>query len=281
MKVLLIVIDGAAPRVVGPAVQTGRLPNLKRVADAGTMHAGAATIFPSITPAATTSIVTGAYPAEHGIGGASWFDESRREVAYYGDDFWVIVRKGFGAFLRDFLLHLNGDRLTAPTLFQLIESAGLKAACINYLVYRGNVAHKVNVPWLMALLPACRSPKPSTARRCSAWAISSGHAPPRGRKVQDRGGLLHRFGMDDASTAAMLCELAAEGELPAFTLAYFADNDYRSHEVGPHAALPVIDRVDQALGRAVRCRRRLRAVHPRHTRDRDVGSRPLRAARRS
>src|SRR5687768_1451368 len=63
VKVLLIVIDGAAPRVVGPAVQTGRLPNLKRVADAGTMHAGSVTIFPSITPAATTTLVTGAYPA--------------------------------------------------------------------------------------------------------------------------------------------------------------------------------------------------------------------------
>ena len=169
-------------------------------------------------------------------------------MAYYGDDFWVIVRKGFGAFLRDFLLHLNGDRLTAPTLFQLIESAGLKAACINYLVYRGNVAHKVNVPWLMALLPGV--PLTETVHGPSLLCLGDFVRPctSRGRKVQDRGGLLHRFGMDDASTAALLCELATEGELPAFTLAYFADNDYRSHEVGPHAALPVIDRVDQALG---------------------------------
>jgi hypothetical protein len=248
VKVLLIVIDGAAPRVVGPAVQTGRLPNLQRVADSGTMHAGSTTIFPSITPAATTSIVTGAYPAEHGIGGASWYDEDRGEVAYYGDDFWVIARQGFGAFLRDFLLHLNGDRLTAPTLFQLVESAGSKAACINYLVYRGDVPHKVNVPWLMALLPGV--PLTETVHGPSLLCLGDFVTPhtKRGRKVEDRGGLLHRFGMDDASTAAMLCELAAEDELPAFTLAYFADNDYRSHEVGPHAALPVIDRVDQALG---------------------------------
>jgi hypothetical protein len=61
---------------------------------------------------------------------------------------------------------------------------------------------------------------------------------------------MHRFGMDDESGAQMLCELAARGAMPEFTLAYFADNDYRSHDVGPHAALPVIDRVDQALGAA-------------------------------
>ena len=59
---------------------------------------------------------------------------------------------------------------------------------------------------------------------------------------------MHRFGMDDDSTATMLRELASRG-LPDFTLAYFADNDYQSHNVGPHKALPVIERVDEALGR--------------------------------
>ena len=111
MKVLLVVIDAATPRVVCPAIQTGQLRNLKRIADAGTLHPGSVTIFPSITPAATTAIVTGAYPAENGICGASWFVREQNEVAYYGDDFWVIAKRGFGAFLRDFLVRLNGDRL--------------------------------------------------------------------------------------------------------------------------------------------------------------------------
>jgi predicted AlkP superfamily pyrophosphatase or phosphodiesterase len=249
VKVLLIVVDGASPRVVSPAIQTGRLSNLKRVADAGVLHAGAVTIFPSITPAATTSIVTGCYPAEHGIGGASWYDESRKEVVYYGDDFWVIARKGFGAFLRDFLVHLNGDRLKAPTVFELVERSGLSAACVNYLVYRGDVSHKVNVPWLMALLPGV--PLAETVKGPSLLCLGDFVTPRavRGRKVDGRGGLLHRFGMDDASTAAILCDLVEAGALADFTLAYFADNDYESHAVGPHAALPVIDRVDAALGR--------------------------------
>jgi hypothetical protein len=248
VKVLLVVIDAASPRVVCPAVQTGRLPNLKLVADAGSMHQSSVSIFPSITPAATASIITGAYPAEHGIAGAAWYDEARNEVAYYGDDFWVIAREGFGAFLRDFLVRLNGDRLTAPTLFELVERTGRRAASVNYLVYRGLVPHAVNVPLLMSLIPGV--PFTEEVHGPSTLCLGDFVTPrtARGRKVKARGGPLHRFGMDDASSGAMLCELAEDNALGDFTVAYFADNDYRSHEVGPHAALPVVEAVDRALG---------------------------------
>jgi hypothetical protein len=247
VNVLLVVIDAASPRVFCPAVQTGRLKHLKRLADAGEMHPASISIFPSITPAATASIITGAYPAEHGIVGASWYDDASGQVAYHGDDLWVIAEHGFGAFLRDFLVHLNGDRLTAPTLFERVEQAGLEAACLNYLVYRGLKTHRVNIPWLLAVLPG--TPLTETVKGpttlCLGDFVSDGreHARPTGPH-----GALHRFGMDDAGTASLLCDMAAAGPLPPFTVAYFADNDYRSHEVGPHAALPVLDRVDAALG---------------------------------
>jgi predicted AlkP superfamily pyrophosphatase or phosphodiesterase len=248
MKVLLVVIDAASPRVVCPAIQTGQLRHLKRIADAGSLHQSSVSIFPSITPAATTAIVTGAYPAENGIAGASWYDPERREVAYYGDDFWVIAKKGFGAFLRDFLVRLNGDRMKVPTLFELIEQEGRRAACLNYLAYRGKVSHRVNVPWLMRILPGV--PLTETVQGPSILSLGdfvTGRTR-RGRKIKDRGGVMRRFGMDDDSTAIVLRELASRG-LPDFTLAYFAENDYRSHKVGPHKALPVIERVDAALGR--------------------------------
>jgi hypothetical protein len=248
MRVLLVVIDAASPRVVCPAVQAGRLPNLKRLADAGDMHAESTTIFPSITPAATTSIITGVYPSEHGIAGASWYDTAREEVAYYGDDFWVVAREGAGNFLHDFLVRLNGDRLHAPTLFEMVERTGRRAACLNYLVYRGLVTHQIKVPWLMALIPGVR--RSETVEGPDALYLGDFVVTrsPHRRKLDHRGGLLHRYGMDDASTAALLADLASDGPMPDFTVAYFADNDYISHEVGPHAALPVVERVDAALG---------------------------------
>jgi hypothetical protein len=247
VKVLLVVIDAASPRVVCPAIQIGQLPNLKRLADAGEMHQESTTIFPSITPAATTSIVTGCYPAEHGIAGASWLDESRDEIAYYGDDFWVIVKEGFGAFVHDFLVRLNGDRLAAPTLFELTERAGRTAASLNYLVYRGLVRHQAHVPWLLSMLPGVR--RTETVDGPSLLCLGD-FVPCRKlrHKPRDKGGVMHRFGMDDEATAELLVEMAEDGTFPDFTVAYFADNDYRSHEVGPHKALPVVERVDAALG---------------------------------
>jgi hypothetical protein len=249
-KVLLVVIDAATPHVVCPAIQTGRLPTMQRLAELGDMHQASATIFPSITPAATSTIITGAYPAEHGIAGASWFDTAREEIAYYGDDFWVILREGFGCFVNDFLLRLNGDRLHAPTLFEMVERAGRQAACLNYLVFRGSYPHKVNMPGILAALPGV--PFRETVEGPSLLSLGDfvGTHTPHGDRLDQKGGLLHRFGMDDASTGAMLRELAEKNGLPDFTVAYFANNDYRSHQVGPVAALPVVEGVDRMLGEA-------------------------------
>src|SRR5687768_4335971 len=220
---------------------------MQRLAEIGAMHNMSATIFPSITPAATSTIITGCYPAEHGIAGASWFDEARQEVAYYGDDFWVIAREGFGHFIRDFLLRLNGDRLRAPTLFQMVERAGRTAACLNYLVFRGNHAHRVRIPGVMAALPGV--PLTETVEGPSVLCLGDFVGTPvAGRTLDEKGGLLHRFGMDDASTGSMLQDLFAAPSRPDLTIAYFADNDYRSHEIGPHAALPVVERIDGMLG---------------------------------
>ena len=249
-KVLLVVIDAATPHVVCPAIQTGRLPVFQQLAAAGTMHQQSVSIFPSITPAATSTIITGAYPAEHGIAGASWYDTARGEVAYYGDDFWIIAREGFGRFVNDFLLRLNGDRLTAPTMFEMVERAGVSAACLNYLVFRGSVPHKVNIPGLMAALPGV--PFTETVEGPSFLCLGDfvTQCAPHGKDVDKEGGLLHRFGMDDASTGAMMRDLAEHGGFRDFTVAYFADNDYVSHEVGPVLALPVVQRVDTFLGEA-------------------------------
>ncbi|MEO5894414.1 MAG: nucleotide pyrophosphatase/phosphodiesterase family protein [Vicinamibacterales bacterium] len=247
-KVLLVVIDAATPHVVCPAIHTGRLPVMQRLMNAGTLHESSVTIFPSITPAATSTIITGAYPAEHGIAGASWYDSVREEVAYYGDDFWIILRQGFGHFINDFLLRLNGDRLKAPTLFEMVERAGRQAACLNYLVFRGNVPHRVAMPGLIAALPGV--PFTETIEGPSLLSLGDFVNPhvERTGKVDKEGGVFHRFGMDDASTGAMLRDLAGADALPDFTVAYFADNDYVSHDVGPVNALPVIERVDRMLG---------------------------------
>ena len=247
-KVLLIVIDAASPWAVRPALETGRLPTLAKLAEHGSWNWEGSSIFPSITPAATTSIGTGHYPNQHGIGGASWYDQGRDELHYYGDDFWVVAHEGFGNFLRDFLEKLNGDRLRVPTIFQRVERAGLVATCINYLVFKGDVAHRADTPALLDMLPG--TPSHYTLYGPSHLLLGDWvSAPsPTGSVMQPRGGATRRFGMDDTSTIELLHLMAEQKNGGDFVLAYFADNDFRSHEVGPIAAVPVIEKIDKGLG---------------------------------
>ena len=238
-------------------------------------------IFPSITPAATSSIITGAYPAEHGIAGASWYDSARKEVAYYGDDFWVIAREGFGDFLSDFLLRLNGDRLKAPTLFEMIERAGRRAACLNYLVFKGDSRHTVNMPGCSRRCRACRSRRRVDGP--SILCLGDFVAPTcrRGQKLDEEGRACSTASAWTTRPPARCCASSlARDALPDFTVAYFADNDYVSHEVGPVAALPVLERVDRMLGEAFDAAGGIERVLADTVRHRDVGPRPLRDARR-
>jgi arylsulfatase A-like enzyme len=248
VKVLLIVIDAATSQVVAPAIKTGQLPTMQRLAEAGGLHESV-TMFPSITPAATATIITGQYPARSGIVGASWYDEAAESVAYFGDDFWVVAREGFRPFLQDFLIGLNGDRLKVPTLFQHVERAGKTALCLNYLVFKGDVEHVVKIPLLLAMLPGVS--RTEVIKGPSVFCLGDFVATRtmRGKPLVDKSGISHRFGMDDASTGQLLVEVAEDRAFADFNVAYFADNDYRSHEIGPHAALKVIAEVDCSLAR--------------------------------
>jgi hypothetical protein len=248
VKVLLVVIDAATLRVVAPAIKIGQLPTMQRLAEVGCLHESV-TMFPSITPAATATIITGQYPARSGIVGASWYDEAAEKVAYFGDDFWVVAREGFRAFLRDFLVGLNGDRLKAPTLFQLVERAGKTALCLNYLVFKGDAEHTVTIPMMLSLLPGVSRTEVIRGPKVLCLGDFVATRTMRGKPLVDKGGMIHRFGMDDASTGLLLQEVAEDHSFADFSVAYFADNDYRSHEVGPHAALKVVEAVDASLAK--------------------------------
>lgn len=248
-KLLLIVVDACTSRVLVPAFAAGRLPNLQALAVAGSFNPFSTAIFPSITPAATSSIVTGEYPRDHGIAGAYWFDTERDEVAYFGDDFWVIAQEGYGKFFEDFLVKLNHTRLRADTLFQITERAGLRAACLNYFIFHGDVKHEAHVPLLLRIMPGA----PTTEQVEGPTVMHLGDFITTGERVagaklEATGGALHRFGLEDDATAALLLELIKADALPDFTLAYFPDYDWKSHEVGPDEAVTVLDNFDRCLG---------------------------------
>lgn len=246
-KVLLFVVDGCTPRIMAAGLAAGTLPNLARLCEAGFHDPECSAIFPSITPAATASIVTGRYPFEHGIVGAHFFDRETGEVTYYGDDFDVIFQQGVGKFFQSFLVGMNARQLDSETAFDLVETQDGTSASINYLIFRGPVRHRVHVPALLGILPGV----PLTATVPGPSVLHLGDLVttplPSGRPPKHRGGILHRYGMDDHGTAEILVQRIREG-LPDFTVAYFPGYDHRAHEVGPEEARPALQTFDGLLG---------------------------------
>ncbi|QDU61992.1 Type I phosphodiesterase / nucleotide pyrophosphatase [Planctomycetes bacterium Pan216] len=246
-NVILVVIDAFASDIARIGFEQERLPMLKTLADRGAIRDSIA-VFPSITPAATASLVTGCFPADHHVAGMHWIDVARSDVAYFGDDKWTILQKGVDTFLNEFLVDLNYERLHVPALFELIERKGFEAASLNYLWFRGDTTHRVHEPWAIKLIPGVSL----EGTICGPRVLHLGDLVSsfEGVDLTSNGGPLERMGFNDRRTRDALLHLVERG-LPAFTLAYFPDNDFDSHDDGPREALATLEKVDRSLAEVI------------------------------
>ncbi len=258
-KVLLLIIDALSSRVVLPALQENRLPNFRKIYDAADYRGESIAIFPSITPAATTSLITGRYPKDHGISGAYWYLKDKHEVVYFGYDIWAVIDMGIDTFIDEFLIKLNEEHLHAPTIFHLAETQGLTTASLNYLIFHGDNPHKLEMPgrlnWLRDAVAGLITDDGEDAIVNGPQLHYFGdiiHTKlPSGHELDAPGGPNNRFGFSDDSTAALLEELVARDSLYDFTVAYFPDNDFQSHSVGPESAIDTVIELDEKIGRII------------------------------
>lgn len=247
-KVLLFVIDALADLDVRRKLSNAELPNLAElIRDRGEL-AVCTSIFPSITPAATCSIVTGQYPAGHGIQGAYWFDCECDEYAYFGDDLRLISKEGFENYLVDFGERLNAERLRSETLFEFCAEHGIASGCINFMWYKGRTLHQRRPPWLLRMITGQLNKEvygPDVFKLgdfVETW--------PEGMKAPSlAGGLLHKFGFTDQATMGAIAALLEQDCMPQLTLAYLPGNDDLAHDIGPRkAADEVLTSFDEFLG---------------------------------
>lgn len=252
-RCLLFVVDALAAQYIRSAIDDARLPQMAELLREGGQLVRCTSIFPSITPAATCTLATGAYPAQHHIEGSYWIDQSTGEMAYFGDDFQLVRQRGLHEYLIDFGERLNSQRLDAPTIFERVEAAGRSSGCVNFMWFHGDHVHRRSTPWGLRafagrLSGTTRGPKVLLLGDfVQTWPESM--RPP----AWNWWGLWHRYGFDDASSMARLLAMAEQDCLPDFTLAYFPNNDYESHTEGPRRALETAIRpFDEFLGRFVR-----------------------------
>src|SRR5687768_13799319 len=112
--VVLVTIDGFRPNFY--LEDKWDTPNLKEMKREGAHAYGVDGVFPSVTYPSHTTIVTGVYPARHGIFYNALFE---KDEATKGQIYWRF------------------DQITSPTLWEVTQQAGLKAASVNWPVSVG------------------------------------------------------------------------------------------------------------------------------------------------
>jgi predicted AlkP superfamily pyrophosphatase or phosphodiesterase len=124
--VLMISIDGLRPLDVIEADQRGiKVPNLRRLMADGTWAEGVRNALPTVTYPNHTTLITGVWPAKHGIANNEIFDpENRDQGAWY----WY------------------AQDIKVPTLWDVAHGAGLKVASIDWPVAVGSPSIDYDVP---------------------------------------------------------------------------------------------------------------------------------------
>lgn len=111
-SVLLISIDGMRPDYVTQADAHGlKIPNLRRFIAEGTYAEGVTGVTPTITYPSHTTLITGVWPAEHGILGNARFDPLQQNM---GGWYWY------------------ASDIRVPTLWSAADQAGMVVASVNW-----------------------------------------------------------------------------------------------------------------------------------------------------
>jgi predicted AlkP superfamily pyrophosphatase or phosphodiesterase len=122
--VLMISIDGMKPEYITQADAHGlKLPFLRTFISNGAYAEGVTGVWPTVTYPSHTTLVTGVWPAEHGILNNVEFDPDQH---FNGDWYWYYAQ------------------IQAPTLWQAARAAGLKTASVGWPVTVG-----AGIDWLI------------------------------------------------------------------------------------------------------------------------------------
>jgi predicted AlkP superfamily pyrophosphatase or phosphodiesterase len=112
--VLMISIDGLKPEYITHADEHGlRIPNLRRFVQEGTYADGVIPVLPSVTYPDHTTLITGVWPAEHGIINNPLFDPNHN---LGGAWYWY------------------AESIKVPTLWDAAHHAGIATASVSWPV---------------------------------------------------------------------------------------------------------------------------------------------------
>ncbi len=229
--VLMISVDGLRPGDVTEAEQRGiKVPNLRRLMAEGVWATGVRNSLPSVTYPNHTTLITGVWPAKHGVANNATFDpEGKNQGGWY----WY------------------AEDIKVPTLWDAAHGAGLKVASLSWPVSVG----ARSVDWDIPEYWRARNAEDSKLLR----ALSTPGLIP---VLEQKSGvtLADVFGEDAKSDDARAAFAGAliEIDKPGLFTLHLVSLDHAEHVYGPGSpeAKATLEFIDAAIGRLIVTARR-------------------------
>jgi hypothetical protein len=239
-KLVLVVVDALKPAMLERAVEEGKAPMFAEILRRGAYIPDCVSVFPSVTPAASATITTGASVDRHGVPSIDWYHRGERRYVDYGSSGQAVRTFGVLRTITDTVYNMNFDHLSRaqPTFFECLDDGGIRTACTPFLIFRGRTRHELTLQgWMRRVAQAANFSHavygPSELFYGELYAS----------READCAGTIARPGTRDpySGCVAAFCE---RNDLYDFMLFSLPDNDHFSHHHGPAETITSISRAD-------------------------------------
>jgi predicted AlkP superfamily pyrophosphatase or phosphodiesterase len=248
--VVYVVIDGMRVDAFEEASESGRAPALAFLRERGQYVRDSVAVFPSITPCATASLITGETPDRHGIPGQSWYDREEERFVNYGQGPRVSVVQKVKEVASDLFVNLNQRHLSknVSTLHERLDELGVTTASTNFLVYRGTHRGRVHPDALEKLLldDVLEGQEVLGPKEHYFADIISGPTAACEDHLGVRGRIRRIKAADE--WASCVTRTLLEKDAADMILFYLHENDHFSHHHGPDSQVENLVRAGGLIG---------------------------------
>jgi len=216
---VVVSVDGLQPDyVTGADAHGAKIPNLRRVLKDGAFAEGVEGVIPTVTYPSHTTLITGVWPAKHGILANTTFDPQRKN------------KEGWYWYTQD---------IRVPTLWDAAREAGMTAASIQWPVSVGaRVAFNIPEFW--------RAGTPDDAKLIRAVSTPGLVA----ELEPELGAYPRRLDVEADELRGRYAVRLLEKKRPHLLTLHLIALDHIQHETGPKTreATSVLERLDTVIG---------------------------------
>jgi predicted AlkP superfamily pyrophosphatase or phosphodiesterase len=219
---VMISVDGMRPDYITEADGHGaKIPNLRRFQKEGAYAEGVVGVVPTVTYPSHTTLVTGVWPAKHGIFANTTFDPLQQNQ---GGWYWYT------------------EDIRVPTLWDIAAAAGRTTASIQWPVTVGaRITWNIPEFW--------RASAPDDAKLLRAVSTRGLLEEAKAELGEYRGGIDTSAQADESR--GRFTEWILERKHPALLTLHLSALDHIEHETGPFSpeSIAVLETIDATIGR--------------------------------